>query len=644
MSKRKAEDGNDQVHLDQRTRDSTICVPASKEKCKVDGLMELIREVVPEANKAAYYAMLLANTFVTMKLSRGQSLPKLNKDFFFLCICRVSLGCRPPTKTKCAQLGIEEAYTLLWGDSDGLVSTPNHENIRLLAATEMATAAGLYNTKAFYHHFVQYIRCRYNLRFKGHAKFICGRIMVKDDADPLDYVSIPERLELSESELNDIILSERDVFLAVRKSERYTEYRYEMMQEIERLSTNERPLKSFTIIPERHCNTKFVTLDLTSLKSLWMRKRPCDRGRWRNPEQERQWHKWNEVNEMNTKLEDWFHIPKRGRKWDHGFSLKTNGFEFHFTFDMNKVRHPVTKRAKKPKEEMTIKNKDWDPPRVVKNKMGLDIHDPTNFAASDVGHYNILTSFSPYHFHRMNGTRNGEIRNYTKWRFNFESKRNKVNRKVKLLQRDLGIRVCQNILSQHTMKTTSLENMRKAVLVRCKFYDALYVHYSNRQYMKLKMEARIANQRAIDDMLNWVTYGKSKILGIGDGSKTTGFKGTSPGGPTKKIKRHAIKCGYEVVLVNEAYTSKRSACCHGHDLKPMKRTAANGEKEDIHGLRICKKCGRTWDRDVSAALNIFDVFYDHMVLGGPRPPHLLKTVIPGAQAHGGHSSYVASSH
>lgn len=635
--KRKAEDANT-IPLDNRTRDSTVCVPASKEKCKVSGLIELIREVVPEANKAAYYGVLLANTFVTMKLSRGHALPKLDKDFFFLCICRVTTSCAKPTKLKCLEFGIEEAYKLLWGNREGLVHTDNHYNIPMLAATEMATAAELYNKKAFYQHMVHYIRCKYSLRYKGHAKFICGRIMVSDEEDPLDYESTPKTLDMDESDLHEIIMVERYTFQEVRQNGLYTEFRYAMMKEIEGLSTPERPLKSFTIIPERHCNTKFITLDLSSLKSLWSRKRPCDNGRWKTPEQEKAWHEWNEVNLKNTKLEDWFHTPKRGQRWDRGFSLKTNGFEFHFTFDINKIRHPVTKRAKKPKKEMTIKDKEWDPKRVFENKNGLDIRDPRNFVASDVGHYNILTTVCPTGARRLNGTRDVEVRNYSKWRYNRESKRNKVNRKVCLLQRDVEIQACQKVLSQHTMKTTSLEAMCKAVRVRCKFYDVLYAHYSNRQFLKLKMEARMAEQKAIDTMLNWVTYGKTKALGIGDGSKTTGFRGTSPGGPTKKIKRYAIKSGYEIVLVNEWGTSKMSACCRGHEMKPMKRRVATGETEEIHGLRICKKCGRTWDRDVSAALNIFDAFYEEMVLGGPRPSHLVKSVTSGAQAHDGHTS------
>ena len=146
----------------------------------------------------------------------------------------------------------------------------------------------------------------------------------------------------------------------------------------------------------------------------------------------------------------------------------------------------------------------------------------------------------------------------------------------------------------------------------------------------------MAEQQAIDDILNWISYGKSKPVGIGDWSGKTGFRGVSPRAPIQKIKRHGIRCGYKLVSVKENYTSKMSSCCRGHAMKPSKGKDADGNEVEIHGLRVCTHCGKTWNRDFNAAINIFDIFYNSMVKGQNRPPHLTRNfeLPPGQETTG----------
>ena len=235
-----------------------------------------------------------------------------------------------------------------------------------------------------------------------------------------------------------------------------------------------------------------------------------------------------------------------------------------------------------------------------------------------------------------------EVRNFTKKRFNHESKRNKVNRKSqRLLKRNKDVQVALNELAENTAKTHNFNDLCQAFRVRIDNYDLIYNCFANKQFMKLKAEARMAEQRTMDNLVNWISYGKTKAVGIGDCSRTHNFKGRSPSGPSKKIRRYFVKKGVNTTLVNEAYTSKRSCCCRGEDLKPVKGKKKIKDKERknddldsaieyktvaIHGLRFCPRCGKTWDRDFSAAINIFDVFYNSMVRKGDRPWHLKKIV------------------
>ena len=71
------------------------------------------------------------------------------------------------------------------------------------------------------------------------------------------------------------------------------------------------------------------------------------------------------------------------------------------------------------------------------------------------------------------------------------------------------------------------------------------------------------------------------------------------------------------MAVNEAYTTKASVCCHGAETKNMKNghsreSYKNGNYRnypyEIHGIRICQRCGRTWHRDKVGAINIYDVY------------------------------------
>ena len=118
---------------------------------------------------------------------------------------------------------------------------------------------------------------------------------------------------------------------------------------------------------------------------------------------------------------------------------------------------------------------------------------------------------------------------------------------------------------------------------------------------------------------------------FGDCSKTTGFFKSTPGGPLNKIQRRMVAKGIPTCEVNEAYSTKSSLCCHGaHNRcqrngqdpitfkKGRYQAAPDNMPREVHGILICQRCGKTWNRDFVGAVNIFDI-YIARIRGEPRP-------------------------
>ena len=98
----------------------------------------------------------------------------------------------------------------------------------------------------------------------------------------------------------------------------------------------------------------------------------------------------------------------------------------------------------------------------------------------------------------------------------------------------------------------------------------------------------------------------------------SGIKDTSCGAPIAKIKRLATQLSrqqdWHIRLINESYTSKRSHCCKGADMKGIltghkTRTTRDGRviRATVHGISRCTSCLKLWNRDVSATQNQWDI-------------------------------------
>ena len=86
-------------------------------------------------------------------------------------------------------------------------------------------------------------------------------------------------------------------------------------------------------------------------------------------------------------------------------------------------------------------------------------------------------------------------------------------------------------ISNNSLKTTNLELFERAINARRNSYPALYAHQKNKRFKRLKFAMRQEEQRAIEELINYISYDGTVINAIGDCSKTTGLKNSTPGGP-----------------------------------------------------------------------------------------------------------------
>ena len=332
---------------------------------------------------------------------------------------------------------------------------------------------------------------------------------------------------------------------------------------------------------------------------------------------------YKEVKDSPTKgkLETYFKAPTK-KGWQRGRQVRSNGVELHTLFEKNKA-YNVQGRPKRQKKEYRTQESDFDVPKET-----IRAH-PTMIAGIDPGYHNFFSCVRPTGEVDANGERVFEKRFVSKKWYDRRSGRKAIRKKSTVRTRRAQKKGLLTAITNTTFKTTKFN---ECVLARRDAYATLYAFQTNKRFKKLKFAMRQREDRAIEQLIDYISYGGTVVTAIGDCSKTTGFKSSTPGGPLKVIQRRMVKKGLPVVQVKEAYSTKSSICCHGHENKCMHNgigpDAYKGGKfkdspkkvpHKIHGILVCQKCKRTWNRDVVGAINILDIYLADME--GQSRPH-----------------------
>ena len=132
-----------------------------------------------------------------------------------------------------------------------------------------------------------------------------------------------------------------------------------------------------------------------------------------------------------------------------------------------------------------------------------------------------------------------------KW-YNRRSKRNRKNERYKIEAKKFKLKDIVQELSLCGFKQSSFEKVRAAVQLRLKHQDRLHDAFSQKQRLKLRFEARIAEQKSIDQIIKRLRGGsgrvrdKVKLVVFGDGSRMSGIRGTSASVPNRNLQKHAV--------------------------------------------------------------------------------------------------------
>jgi hypothetical protein len=196
------------------------------------------------------------------------------------------------------------------------------------------------------------------------------------------------------------------------------------------------------------------------------------------------------------------------------------------------------------------------------------------------------------------------------------------------------------------LKSGSLEHTYQAVWRRLRDFSRMHAAHSSKATRRVRFLCKRREASAIDLTINWLRGDQRvQLVVVGDGSRLHGMRGTTVGGPVAKIMAHGRlrglcasngqgRCDWRII--DEWGTSKMSWCCRHKRAEMRDVKDNNGIKppfvdrwgkehpRTLWTVRSCSSCRKLWNRDDSAARNIWELAW-HTIQGfAGRPPHLTK--------------------
>lgn len=184
-------------------------------------------------------------------------------------------------------------------------------------------------------------------------------------------------------------------------------------------------------------------------------------------------------------------------------------------------------------------------------------------------------------------------------------------------------------LSENSLKTASFKVFCERLKVHAKHNSLLHRVYGSRNHARRKFKMTRLKQSFYDTIVEKIAKDKNTIVAVGSAKFATTRVGLSANPIAKIMKK--IQAKRRLVLTPEPFTTKRCSSCkdiHCDTVSAVSQTLktnrfGNSYYPHIHGLRHCKTCAQTWNRDYNAARNIYFQFVS-MVTKGVRQPYLQK--------------------
>ena len=625
----------DYIPVDERPRQTTICVSALG-RYKYPEFKDIISKSADDASLVASRALLLLHAYYAKGLESDQELEPLSQGLFRQAYSLIQNTGRKVSKNTPNPV-LSSAYDSCF-EGVAKVETKGLGNINTYMIQTLLTTCSNYNTfPILQNHVRAYLHAKYNLP-KSHAKRIAS--MFIRNGEPGEF--------RNNDAWNVIVRNESGIFKGFFADGEGTEepknlslsflrYRWFMIASIEGLEvSHDAEYPKFKLLPVLSEGRKFITLDNRGLRYLATNVI----SRRNSPEQ-------NAV--IASKFEslegffDFKGVIKNSKKWKRSATLRTNGVELHVLCETLNTERLLTGKLKRPRRNALIRPQDLDPSYDYSSCVeasGVQAVGSNDFISIDPGNH------CPYTWARKDPEKSLEdpkpfLKNTIskKW-YNLRSKR---KRKLQRYKTELHKYKLKNVileLSLCHLKHASYEQIRLAVQLRLKHQLRLFEAFSAKQRLKLRFEARRAEQKTIDEIINRLRGGsgsrteRAKLIVFGDASRMSGIKGTSASVPNRRIQRHAVRRGknegFFVKLENEFRTSKMSSCCPGAEMlciktsHPRRGHTGVARRSRVNGICICQRCHKLFARDLNAAINIWKCVHSRLQ-GLPRPPHLASS-------------------
>ena len=220
-----------------------------------------------------------------------------------------------------------------------------------------------------------------------------------------------------------------------------------------------------------------------------------------------------------------------------------------------------------------------------------------------------------------------------------KEKKSKNNRKSMIYEKRSTLVNNRNIeqhesdLSAHNSNTIDFDRYLAFVLAKNTCNTNTRVFYQNILYRKRRFKTYINTQKSESKLIKNLKkkFGgpDTTLIAIGDwneGNRHRKFHEPVIGIGLRKILR---KAGYKVLLVDEFRTSRMCNHCQEEDGVCEKfRRVKNprpyrGGNITCNGLLRCRTCKRLWNRDLNAAINIYNIAFNALNYH-PRPFYLQR--------------------
>jgi transposase len=171
-------------------------------------------------------------------------------------------------------------------------------------------------------------------------------------------------------------------------------------------------------------------------------------------------------------------------------------------------------------------------------------------------------------------------------------------------------------LSENSLKESNYEALCEKMKINLKHAVKLFSVYGTRNHARKRFDRVRKKQSFYSTIAKKIAPDPETIIVMGDAKFSKTRVGLSAC-PIAKITERLSKTR-RVVMTPETCTTMKCSCCRDNEVNTVsavsktKRTSKRTGKDyypKIHGLRHCKKCAKSWNRDFNAARNIFFMFH-----------------------------------